>query len=146
MANNSDNIEIFSFWAGYLLGRLHRGFPRRLDLEFERQSFDDRFWPNEQEVEYFYDLFEWLSDNGYISFDQSEQIIGETNPTLYRVGLTERGFRTLQSLPDVLEPNRSIGSRLAEASADVASQASKEALVEGGKSLSLLQASLSVAW
>jgi hypothetical protein len=131
----SDNIKAFSFWAAYLLGCLHRKFPRRVDVELKRESFDSLFWPQEEQEQYFYDLFDWLRDNGYISFSDKDQMLGADDIIVWQVALTERGFRTLQSLPDTLEPKKSIGSRLAEASADVATQASKDALVEGGRSL-----------
>jgi len=106
--NRPTNNEIGKAWTAYILGELFESWPATLNFNILDTSQATGVAPAEdEEIEFFISLTDWLRDNGYISFEQSSE------NQVYNVALTEKGFAILDEKP--IGTERSLGTRMKEA-------------------------------
>jgi hypothetical protein len=70
-------------------------------------------------------LVKWLSDEGYIRFSSASN-----SGTYSLVVLSEKGLRTLNSIPDGISNNKSYGERIAEAAKEVTKDSAKKTIAD----------------
>ena len=88
----------FNFWAGWVLKTLYNAHPRSIDIECA-EEISNNFWPTVEEDDYFEGLRNFLLENKFIVQRDKQYSEGRC---WNGVALTEKGYRTVASLPSAL--------------------------------------------
>jgi len=100
-----DNIEYFNLLTGFILSKLYLSFPMPIDLHYKDIMEYIGLPPIFDEKDFFYNTTTWLYNNGYLNHSTSEA----QNEYFNRVVLTSKGFAVLNSIPEILNYEKSLG-------------------------------------
>ena len=100
-----DNIEYFNLLTGFVLSKLYLSFPMPIDLYYKDIMEYIGLPPIFDEKEFFYNTIIWLYTNGYLIHKTTEI----QNEYFNYVILTAKGFAVLNSIPEILNPEKSLG-------------------------------------
>jgi hypothetical protein len=81
--------------------------------------------PTSDDVEMFRGLVKWLSDEGYLRY-KSDNMAG----AFALVVLSEKGLRTLNSVPSGITGTESFGDKIVEASKEVSKESAKKVIAD----------------
>lgn len=106
---NITNPEAFQYEAAAILAAAYTHFPMRIHWDYDA---DNEMYPTEtgqsrEEIQA--NTIRWLDEHGYIGLE------GFVGRQWRGIGLTERGLRILNSVPDVLSGKEPLGKRLVAA-------------------------------
>ena len=107
----SNNIELFDWYTGMVLGKLYRSFP--LPVSISAEDFIDYTTLRagtrealEKEESLFLATIKWLADVGYIHFD------GMTGVSFFEVILTNHGLLILRAAPLSADESCTLGEKM----------------------------------
>jgi hypothetical protein len=125
MAETLTNQEKANLLMGIIFADLLAAWPTRIDLS-SKEALQSLFGnvTREDDLLYLW-LMKWLADEGYIQFSSSTH-----SGTYSLVVLSEKGLRTLNSMPAGISNNKSYGERITEAAKEVTKESAKRTITD----------------